>query len=269
MDVRSQVDRLSKGAVMEDDAVFRLEFRVIAWEAFGGPGLSSRLEWEAWARNDSADWSPGATPVAPVQGMQPILRRRADAADRLGLEVAFRLAPAGGVATVFASRHGQVVRSASLLAAQVKGEPASPMDFSLSVHNATAGQYAIASGDRHAGTSLSSRWESFSSGLLEAAGLLAEGNDKALLVMSDPLLPAPYPDSDREEPAGYGLGLLLGKDGGEGFTLSLDLVTPAAPDRLPQGLAFLRAMAIGADSVAWQRDGRRWTWARRIKSGPA
>lgn len=251
---------------MEDAPGFCMPFHVLDWEAFAGPGLNHKSDWREWSREASPDWGPGPTPVAPVQGMPPLLRRRADAADRLALEVAFRLAPTGGIPTVFASRHGQVNRSASLLIAQGNGEPASPMDFSLSVHNATAGQYSIATGDRHGGTSLSSRGESFTAGLLEAAGLILEGNGKVLLVVSDPVLPAPYADSDREEPAGYGLGLLLGKDGGEGFTLSMDH-TASATDRMPQALAFLRLLAGGGDSLAWTRGGHRWTWSRTAAGG--
>jgi hypothetical protein len=195
--------------------------------------------------------------------MAPILRRRADAADRLGLEVAFRLAPpGGGIPSVFASRHGQVTRSALMLGAQAAGEPASPMDFSLSVHNATAGQYAIAAGDRHASTSLSAREEAFACALLEAQGMIAEGAERVLLVMSDPVLPDIYGKREQEEPAGYALGLLLGTGGGEAFSMRLEEAAPESADRLPQGLAFLRALAGGRESALWQRGARRWTWAR-------
>jgi hypothetical protein len=193
--------------------------------------------------------------------MPPILRRRADAADRLALEVAFRLAPAGGMPSVFASRHGQVVRSVAMLQAQAAGEPASPMDFSLSVHNATAGQYAIATGDRHAGTSLSSRGESFGSALLEAAGQIAEGAPEVLLVCSDPILPeALGPLSDRE-PSGFALGLRLCAEGGTPWTCAL--ATGPGPEHAPpQALVFLRALAGSRARAEWARAGRSWTWER-------
>lgn len=255
-------DLASQVAALEDVPVFRLGFHVVDWEAYAGQGLTQKGEWRDWAKSANADWKPAATPMAPVAGMAPLLRRRADAADRLALEVAFRLAPEGGLPTVFASRHGQVTRSAAMLAAQALGEPASPMDFSLSVHNATAGQYAIAAGDRHGGTSLASRDESFASGLLEAIGLLAEGHERVLLVMSDPMLPALYPETDRREPAGYGIGLLLGKSGGEAFTMALGTAPAPGEDTGPQGLEFLRLLAGGGASAAWMRGGRKWTWAR-------
>ena len=243
------------------DPVFRFPFRIADWEAFAGPSLADKQAWKVWAAGVRGDWSAAETPLAPVSRMAPILRRRADAADRLALEVAFRLAPAGGLPTVFASRHGQVVRSAAMLRAQAAGEPPSPMDFSLSVHNATAGQYAIAAGDRHSGTSLSARGESFGSGLLEAAGLMAEGAPEVLLVASDPCLPGVLEPLGDGEPAGYAVALLLRAEGGEAFACALG--PSAAPDdSRPQALAFLRALAAGDASASWSRGGRLWSWER-------
>ena len=254
-------------AISGTDAIFRLGFRVLAWEAFAGPELSLQADWRAWANQKAPDWTLGKTPPAPVSIMAPILRRRADSADRLGLEVALRLAPAGGVPTVFASRHGQVTRSASMLTAQAAGEPASPMDFSLSVHNATAGQYSIAAGDRHASTSLSSREESFASGLLEAMGMAAEGHPRVMLVVSDPVLPEIYAGPERGEPAGYSLAVLLGSEGGAAFTMTCEEAVAGQDDTLPQGLAFLRLLAGDGETIAWERGGRRWTWTRTAADG--
>lgn len=260
-------DLLPKVAAPQDAAMFTLGFRVLAWEAFAGPGLATEADWRAWANQAPPDWTLGKTPAAPVAGMAPILRRRADAADRLALEVAFRLAPAGGIPAVFASRHGQVARSASMLTAQAAGEPASPMDFSLSVHNATAGQYSIAAGDRHASTSLSSREESFAAGLLEAMGMAAEGAPRVMVVMSDPVLPDIYAGPERGEPAGYALALLLGAKGGEAFTMTCEPAGAGADETLPQGLAFMRVLAGDGEAVAWQGGGRRWTWTRAAEDG--
>ncbi len=212
--------------------------------------------------------------------MAPILRRRADAADRLGLEVAFRLAPAGdSVPTVFASRHGQITRSASMLKAQTEGVPASPTDFSLSVHNAAAGQFSIAKDDRSMSTSLSGRGESFAAALLEGLGLVAEGHPRVLVVMSDLAPPQVFQGRWDGEPAGYSLGLLLGamigKDPGDGgtavnggsFTFSLRESrdggkSDGADTEPPQALMFLKLLAGKGERTAWERRGRRWEWAR-------
>lgn len=244
----------------EGGPVFRFPFRVGDWEAYAGPALADKAAWKDWAAT-GADWVSAKTPIAPVAGMAPLQRRRADAADRLALEIAFRLSPPGGLPTVFASRHGQVVRSTGMLQAQAAGEPASPMDFSLSVHNATAGQYSIAHGDQHASSSLSARDEAFGSALLEAAGLIAEGAREVLLVASDPQVPEVFGAQAGAEPAGYALGLLLRAAGGEPFDCTLDLA-PGPAMAEPQALAFLRALAGGLPRATWSRRSRRWTWER-------
>lgn len=256
------VSRSVKPIPPESEVSLRLSLHVLAWEAWAGPGLSTREEWKDWA-DSGREWTDRDPGTAPVSPMPPLLRRRADAADRLALETAFRLAPAGsGVPTVFATRHGQVVRSVSMMKAQAAGEPTSPMDFSLSVHNATAGQHSIAAGNRSPSDSLSSRGESFASALLEAQGLVSEGHGRVLAVASDPSLPAVYRGHWEEEPAGYSLAVLLGASGGDRFELSLSGSATDAGDREPQALAFLRVLAGSRREASWSRASRRWTWAR-------
>jgi hypothetical protein len=241
---------------------FRLPLRILAWEAWAGPSLADRKAWQEWAVSDR-EWNSILTQTPPVSPMPPLLRRRADPADRLGLEVAFRLAPSGSaIPGVFASRHGQVARSTAMLSAQTAGEPASPMEFSMSVHNAAAGQFSIAKGDRSLSSSLSSRGESFTAALLEAQGMVLEGHDRVLVVMSDRLPPEEYRGRWDEEPSGYALGLILGASGGEGFEMSLSDCDAGEDSRPPQALAFLKALAGGGPSASWTRGSRRWDWVR-------
>ena len=71
------------------------------------------------------------------------------------------------------------------------GHPVSPQQFMNSVHNAPAGYWSIASGNRAAITSLSAFDASFAAGLLEAAVQIADGRRRVLLVAYD--APAPMP----------------------------------------------------------------------------
>ena len=250
-----------------------MPLRIRAWEAWAGPLLADKKAWREWAASDP-EWNSVLTQTPPVSPMPPLLRRRADPADRLGLEVAFRLAPSARIPTVFASRHGQVARSVSMLQARNAGEPASPMDFSLSVHNAAAGQYSIAKGDRSPSSSLSSRGESFTAALLEAQGMVLEGHDEVLVVMSDSMPPGIFREGWDREPAGYAFGLILGaaesgpagggKAGGnsETFEMSLGESEAGADSALPQALVFLKALAGGGRRASWSRGGRRWDWVR-------
>jgi Beta-ketoacyl synthase, N-terminal domain len=245
---------------------FQLPFHVLAWEAWAGEALSQRDAWRRWAQTD-APWASQLPQAAPVASMPPLLRRRASSADRLALEVALKLAPAGeALPSVFASRHGQVSRSAAMLKAQSAGELCSPMDFSFSVHNATAGQASVVTGDRSGSASLSSRRESFTAALLEAQGLVLEGAAKVLLVISDELPPTLYQGLWQEEGAGYALGLVLGphQPGTDSFELSLTQgADPALEPLLPQALAFLKALAGSGPGATWQHGQRLWAWQRQ------
>lgn len=245
---------------------FRMELHVLDWEAWAGPALADKQAWKAWAGTQEP-WENPPPAAAPVASMPALLRRRADSGDRLALEIAFRLAPPGeSIPTVFSSRHGQVMRSAAMLKAQAAGEPASPMDFSLSVHNAASGLFSIAAGNRGPSSSLSSRGEGLTAGLLEAQGMIAEGHAKVLLVVSDPVPPDVYRGAWEEEPAGYALGLLLGESGGEaiGFVRERAAGEGEGADGsgTPQALAFLKLLAGGGASASWQRGGHRTAWNR-------
>jgi hypothetical protein len=245
---------------------FQLPFHVLAWEAWAGEALSRPDAWRRWAQAE-LPWTSRLPQAAPVSSMPPLLRRRASSADRLALEVALKLAPAGqALPSVFASRHGQVSRSAAMLKAQSADELCSPMDFSFSVHNATAGQASIVTGDRSGSASLSSRRESFTAALLEAQGLVLEGAAKVLLVISDELPPELYQGLWQEEAAGYALGLVLGQPaaGTDSFELSLSQADEPSPEPvLPQALAFLKALAGSGSGARWQQGRRLWAWQRR------
>ena len=246
----------------ELESGFKLSLHVSAWAAWAGPELSEQAHWRSWAFSDKK-WDSHPKLSAPVACMPPLQRRRADFSDRLGLEVAFRLAPPGSnIPSVFASRHGQLARSTAMLQAQAGGEFASPMDFSLSVHNATAGQFAITTGNRSSSNSIAACEESFTSALLEAQGLVWEGNDNILVVMSDPFPPPIFQGHWNGEPAGYGLGLLLGSGGGDRFELSFCDAAGKEETIFPQALTFLETLAGGKSESVWQRGGRRWKWTR-------
>src|ERR1043166_10061890 len=102
-------------------------------------------------------WRAGEDEAAPPLGfIEPQLRRRLSLLDRIALHVAHACVKQGeAVRVVFASRHGELARSAELLAQLAAGAIASPMAFSLSVLNAAPGLYGIARKDRSASTALS------------------------------------------------------------------------------------------------------------------
>jgi hypothetical protein len=194
--------------------------------------------------------------------MPPALRRRAGRNDRLGLEGAYALAPQGqDRPSVFASRHGQVARSAVLLEALAQGTPLSPMDFSLSVHNATAGLFSIARGDRSASSSLAAGGEELCAGLLEAAGQVLEGAPQVLLSAHDEPPPALYDGHWRREDGVLGLALMLGAVAAGRPRLTVSLGAFDGPDEgWPQAWVLAGLLGRAQGAARWARDGRAWTF---------
>lgn len=222
--------------------------RVRRWSAWS-PGLETRSDWEAWARAPrplAGDGHPEA------RFLPAMLRRRCTPLTRIVLTAAFDCleeAERGAVRTVFASRHGSLNESVDLLTCIVRGERISPAKFSHTVHNAQAGLYCIATGNRRASSSLAARGDTFACGWIEALAHLEREPDRPVLyVMGDvPLVPT-FAGLVDEPPGAYALALLLAQDGeGPEVALSIEAEPPAADARAwPDALEFLRWL-LGAD----------------------
>jgi len=132
--------------------------------------------WATWGEN-------GCSPQPQVGFVEPLVRRRLSFLDRIALHVANACVAEGeAVHLVFASRHGELARSAELLAQLARGELPSPMSFSLSVLNAAAGLYGIARKDRSPATAISSGEATFPLALVEGAAQARKNPDAAVVV---------------------------------------------------------------------------------------
>lgn len=208
-------------------------------------------------------WEPPASgAAAEIPEVPLLLRRRASVADRAALRVAFDcVGPKGETPAVFCSRHGEVHRSVELLAQLARGEPLSPSTFSLSVHNAAAALYSITRGDTSAISALAAGADSLPQGVIEAAAQLADGAEQVLVVAYDEALPAPFQRFETEDDAPGALGLLLHREGGPTYSLTLE----AAPGPGPGGAHAPRLAGFleHAQAVLEITSGpRRWTWRR-------
>ena len=177
-----------------------------------------------------------------------MLRRRCTPLTRIVLTAAFDCleeSERGEVRTVFASRHGSVNESIGLLEKIVAGERISPARFSHSVHNAQAGLFCIAAGNRQASSSLAGREESFAMGWLEAlAHLEREPERPVLYVMGDVELAPVFAEMVDEPPVSYAVAVLLGREGdGPEIDFARGADAPAAPRPWPHAAEFLRWLA--------------------------
>jgi hypothetical protein len=244
--------------------------RFAAW----APGLEDAAAWEGWSRVPApigAEGSPEARFVPPM------LRRRCTALSKAMLQVAFETCPEderAQVRTVFASRHGENKEAFPLFSAIAHAQPLSPTKFTHTVHNAQAGLFSIAAGNREGSSSLSAEADTFACGYLEALTHLEREPERAVLYVIGDVPVAPlFQHLTGEPPWSYAVGLLLAAPGPEddgasggslGFALSHRLAPAAAePLERPHALEFVRWLHAGTEPSLTLAVGRRaWTWTR-------
>jgi Beta-ketoacyl synthase, N-terminal domain len=229
------------------------------------PGMETKEAWIAWAK---ANHVIAGDIAAPVQAMPPMLRRRAGFLGKMALEVAYQcMGQRIDVPTVFSSRHGEASRSVDLLLDLAKGVPLSPTSFGLSVHNATGGLFSIARNDHASNIALAAGKSSVEHAVIEACGLLAEGEPAVLLVAYDCPLPTPYSafqDCD-EQPFAWAWLMRPPADEVVSLTWSDALQhSPPSFERLPAGLEVLRFYLRKDPALERICNTRRWLWSRHV-----
>jgi hypothetical protein len=233
---------------------------VLRWSAWS-PGVEDGPAWEAWASAPH----PLATEGHPDAAFLPaMLRRRCTPLTRLVLTAAFGALAEDErprVRTVFATRHGSINESIELLHQVVKQERLSPTKFSHTVHNAQAGLFCIAAGNRKASSSLAACADTFACGWLEALSFLERDPETPVLfVTSDVPLDPTFAALVREPPGAYGLGLLLARAGdGPGFDLDLAGRSEPGAKPWPDAAEFLRFLLSREERLELGRFG--WTRA--------
>jgi hypothetical protein len=237
-----------------------LRAHVRAWHAWA-PGLEEPAAWEAWSRAPASLGTEGHPDAA---FLPPMLRRRCTPLTRLVLTAAFGALADGDrprVRTVFATRHGSINESIELLHQVVAGERLSPTKFSHTVHNAQAGLFCMAAGNRAASSSLAAGADTFACGWLEAlTHLERDPETPVLLVTSDVPLDPTFAVLVTEPPGAYGLGLLLARDGdGPAFAFDLAGKARSGAKPWPDAAEFLRFLLAGEERLELGRFG--WTRA--------
>jgi len=200
---------------------------------------------------------------APETGfLDPMLRRRVGPLGRGMLHCAGRVAgDLGPLASVFASRHGDVTRTMPVLEDLARGLPPSPTQFSMNVQNAVAGVWSIARRDPSPSTSLAAGPETLGLGLLEALALHEANPDEPVLLVygDEPLPPLFSPFADRELPL-HALALLIGLPAVRRLVITREPGANATSSPLPQSLHLLQALNSGEAQGPWTDGGGTWRW---------
>ena len=225
------------------------------------------LRASAWSMEPLLPSLPGgfldlASGAPEVGFVEPMLRRRLGPLGRGMLHCAGRVAEGmGPLASVFASRHGDVVRAMPILEDLARGLPPSPTAFSMNVHNAVAGVWSIARRDPSPSTSLAAGPETLAWGLVEALAMHAAAPDSPLLfVYGDEPLPALFSAfADRERPA-QALALLIGLPAVNQLVLSWESGGTGPAPSEPQAMQALHALHTGEPQGPWAESSGTWSW---------
>lgn len=228
-------------------------------------GLESPESWELW-RTQNHRW-PDSGSLPQCNAIPAMMKRRMSTISKLAVQVASELTQESKVDfVIFASRHGELERSTSLLKEIQRGQPASPTAFSQSVHNTAAGLFTIANSMQVPATSLAACEDTFHCALTEASIFLDEHkNSQVLVVDFDAPLPHPYDEFEKQMFKPYALGLLLTH--GDDVSIKRDILQPRLTEKkeqpLPQALSFYSKWL--GEWYDFQIDSTRQSWHWNIK----
>ncbi|WP_295891989.1 beta-ketoacyl synthase chain length factor [uncultured Vibrio sp.] len=225
-------------------------------------GLTQPEQWHQWAKTQ--EW-PEDNHV-DVHHIPPMMRRRMSSLSKLAVQTALELLAKHQIDyLVFASRHGELQRSANLIKAISEGEEASPMAFSQSVHNTAAGLTTIASKKAIPATSIAAGLNTFQSAIIDAWLYLSEHpSHKVLVVDFDEPVPEIYQQYEPQQYQGYALGLVLSQ--GDAIAIKQAREAEAQTSALPQGLEFLQHYLNHHSEWQLGQHPQGWTWTRSSRS---
>nr|WP_283248019.1 beta-ketoacyl synthase chain length factor [Marinomonas lutimaris] len=155
-----------------------------------------------------------------LKNIPAMLRRRFTAIGKCSVEAATPLLNENEkIPLVFASRHGDVDLTLSLLKSIANNEPLSPTSFSLAVHNAISGLFSIARKDRCETTAISATENLIPFAVLEAATQLQESKH-VLCIICESVLPDLYKPFASSPPFTYAIAMVLSREEGDTFYLN-------------------------------------------------
>jgi hypothetical protein len=217
------------------------------------PGLSSAEDWQTWSA--SPEIPMGSTPL-PRQLVPPAHNRKASNLSKYALEVGLEVAKDTQIDFgIFASRHGEIDHTVTLLDAIAKREILSPMAFSQSVHNAAAGLFTIILKSNMNVTSLCAGRHTFDMALVEAHTYLSlNPQHQALVVCFDQRLPDSYQADLDEISVDYSLALVLSLKKGE-----CEAKTQSQIENWPRALNFLvQFLQSGSRRLSFSTKSGQW-----------
>lgn len=248
-------------------------FAVTRWNAWA-PGLDTADAWRHWAAEPQPLADPGKPPACDF--LPAMQRRRLSPMARMCMHAAWPLCDDGEqLPFVFGSRHGETTRVYKMLGDIADGEPLSPTQFGLSVHNAIAGQWSILRGQLGESVAIAGDADTFEDAVLEAVLLLLDA-PAVIVVVAEEKPPAAYERWIDDVPFSHALALRLEtprSDNAARPRWQLSLAesplaesphdTPTAPSTWPHALTFLQALLGNPPTLQTRGRARQWNWQQQ------
>ncbi len=247
-----------------------MQFNIKQWTATS-PGLVTQSDWLEWAKT-SMQW-PKEAEKLPVDLIPAMMRRRMSTLSKLAIQTALSLSQLHPIDyIVFASRHGELTRTVSLLEDILQAEDASPMAFSQSVHNTASGLFTIISRLTTSVSSIAACEETFHAAIIDALAYLNQNPTHNVLVINfDEPLPNQYAQFETDDYQGFALGFLI--ESGEQYTVErvgkqpLDENIIGGPTNArPDGLLFMQDMLNASEQWVIERPRADYHWHQLSQS---
>lgn len=224
------------------------------------PPIAPIARWSVWKPSPVTG---GAVSPPSVPFVDPIVRRRLSSLAKMVLHVAVECGcDDSDLRVVFASRHGELARTTSMLEDLATAQDLSPTLFSMSVLNAGVGLLSILKKITAPATAISAGGASFGYGLLEACLQLTDQPERPVLfIYADEPPPALYRVKEPPGSHSHAIGLLLNATAKTRITCSFKS-TETLPSDEVQSMAFLRCLEQEYEEAEWCEAGRVWRWKR-------
>lgn len=172
--------------------------------------LKTESDWQLWANGklllQDSDELPSLTNIPAMQ------RRRLSRFAKLSIHCALSVLENNDIKLpcVFASRHGDLHKTAKLIEQVSHNEDLSPTQFGLSVHNAVAGLYSMFDNNTNAMTAVASGEDTLLMAIVDAyAKMESQQLEQLLLVYTDEIFPELYQEFSSVGDKTLSMALLL------------------------------------------------------------
>lgn len=247
--------------------VMGLQLILRDWAAWA-PQLQGKPQWLNWAASPHLPTGSDAPALADVPAMQ---RRRFSRVGRAVVQVTREASGERRAPMVFASRYGDVERALDALESLLGGQGVSPAVFAGSVHNGICAQLSIIEHHTQNMSCVAGGPCTAAVGMVEAAGLIADGADEVVLVCYDEPLPQPYDALADEPQALFAWAWRLAPAGRSSDPDVLRLYCTAPQGKaecptgtLPKSLEVLRWMLSGCARLEQRAGNCTWIWSRGV-----